>query len=71
MRSARWLFAALAFAALASAHACSPYALEAVAARQPCAKCDELLWLCNHAPRDWKTVDEVRSLLAELHIDES
>ena len=27
--------------------------------------------LCNHAPRDWKTVDEVRSLLAELHIDES
>ena len=57
-------------ALLVGAQACSPRVREAVQARQPCARCDELLWLCDHAPRDWKTVGEVRSLLAELRLEE-
>ena len=43
---------------------------QAVEARKPCERCEELLWMCDHAPRDWNTVDEVRSLVAELRLEE-
>ena len=66
MRSTRWWW----FTALASARACSPQVRQAVEARKPCERCEELLWMCDHAPRDWNTVDEVRSLVAELRLEE-
>ena len=36
-----------------------------------CAPCDRILWLCDEAPRTWRTVHEVREALRELRMLEA
>ena len=36
-----------------------------------CAPCDRILWLCDEAPRTWRTVYEVREALRELPVLEA
>ena len=48
---------------------CSLHVRELLSTRRPCAKCDELLALCE-GPRDWKTARAIRDLLDELGMDD-
>ena len=32
----------------------------------PCMECDELLWLCDHGPKTWKTYYEITKIMRTL-----
>ncbi len=54
---------------LSGIYGCTPNVREYLGRQpQPCAMCDELLYLCDQSPKTYETVRDIRTLLRPIEL---